>query len=54
MDLQEMLEEDSISCCYGTTLPKDLACTLPSSWVMADPSSFLIRGKKYLDDQKKV
>uniref|UniRef100_A0A6N2L728 START domain-containing protein n=1 Tax=Salix viminalis TaxID=40686 RepID=A0A6N2L728_SALVM len=53
MDLQEMVREDNISCCYGTTLPKDLTFTLPSSWATADPSSFLIRGKNYLDDQKK-
>lgn len=46
MDLQEMLREDSISCCYGTTLLKDPTFTLPSSWATADPSSFLIRGKK--------
>lgn len=54
MDLQEMLREDSISCCYGTTLLKDPTFTLPSSWATADPSSFLIRGKNYLEDQKKV
>ncbi|KDP44038.1 hypothetical protein JCGZ_05505 [Jatropha curcas] len=54
VDLQEMAREDSISCCYGTTLPKDPACTMPSSWTAADPSSFLIRGKNYLEDQKKV
>ena len=54
MDLQEMVREDNISCCYGTTLPKDLTFTLPSSWATSDPSSFLIRGKNYLEDQKKV
>ncbi|KAJ8751476.1 hypothetical protein K2173_016693 [Erythroxylum novogranatense] len=54
MDLQEMAREDSISCCFGSTLPKDSTYTLPSSWAMADPSSFLIRGKSYLQDQKKV
>ncbi|XP_073267325.1 protein ENHANCED DISEASE RESISTANCE 2 isoform X2 [Populus alba] len=53
MDLQEMVREDSISCCYGTTLLKDPTFTLPSSWATADPSSFLIRGKNYLEDQKK-
>jgi len=54
VDLQEMVREDSISCCYGTTLLKDPTFTLPSSWATADPSSFLIRGKNYLEDQKKV
>ncbi|KAJ8768696.1 hypothetical protein K2173_023600 [Erythroxylum novogranatense] len=54
VDLQEMAKEDSISCFYGSTLPKDPTYTLPSSWGMADPSSFLIRGKSYLQDQKKV
>lgn len=53
VDLQEMVREDSISCCYGTTLLKDPTFTLPSSWATADPSSFLIRGKNYLEDQKK-
>lgn len=54
VDLQEMVREESISCSYGTTLPKDPTCTLLSSWAMADPSSFLIRGENYLEDQKKV
>ncbi|KAF2300607.1 hypothetical protein GH714_014464 [Hevea brasiliensis] len=54
VDLQEMAREDSILCCYGTTLPKDPTCTMLSSWTAADPSSFLIRGKNYLEDQKKV
>ncbi|XP_058004227.1 protein ENHANCED DISEASE RESISTANCE 2 isoform X2 [Hevea brasiliensis] len=54
VDLQEMTREDSILCCYGTTLPKDPTCTMPSSWTAADPSSFLIRGENYLEDQKKV
>uniref|UniRef100_A0A2P2KW28 Protein ENHANCED DISEASE RESISTANCE 2 isoform X2 n=1 Tax=Rhizophora mucronata TaxID=61149 RepID=A0A2P2KW28_RHIMU len=54
VDLQEMAREDSISCCYGTTLPKDPTCTLLSSWAMADHSTFLIRGESYLRDQKKV
>ncbi|XP_038706154.1 protein ENHANCED DISEASE RESISTANCE 2-like [Tripterygium wilfordii] len=55
MDLvQDMAREDSISYCYGTTLPKDPTCSVPSSWAMADPSSFLIRGKTYLKDRLKV
>lgn len=39
---------------YEATLPKNSACTLPSSWSMADPTTFLIRGKSYLKDRKKV
>ncbi|EEF32446.1 conserved hypothetical protein [Ricinus communis] len=53
VDLQEMAREDSISCCYGTTLPKDPTCSMLSSWTAADPSTFLIRGENYLEDQKK-
>ncbi|XP_065868445.1 protein ENHANCED DISEASE RESISTANCE 2-like isoform X2 [Euphorbia lathyris] len=53
VDLQEMAREDSMTCCYGTTLPKDLSCTMPSSWTTSEPSSFLIRGQNYLEDQKK-
>ncbi|KAJ4826742.1 hypothetical protein Tsubulata_016831 [Turnera subulata] len=54
VDLQEMVRDDSTSCCYGSTLPKDPTCTMPSSCTMADPSTFLIRGETYLQDQKKV
>ena len=54
MDLQEMAMEDSIPCCYGSTLPKDPTCTLPCSWTTTDPSTFLIRGKSYLEDRQKV
>uniref|UniRef100_A0A2C9V1H6 START domain-containing protein n=1 Tax=Manihot esculenta TaxID=3983 RepID=A0A2C9V1H6_MANES len=54
VDLHEMAREDIIHCCYGTTLPKDPTCTMLSSWTAADPSSFLIRGDNYLEDQKKV
>ncbi|XP_057856726.1 protein ENHANCED DISEASE RESISTANCE 2 isoform X1 [Cryptomeria japonica] len=39
---------------YEATLPKNSACTLPSSWSMADPTTFLIRGKSYLKDRKKI
>ncbi|XP_028944380.1 protein ENHANCED DISEASE RESISTANCE 2-like isoform X1 [Malus domestica] len=53
VDLQEMDRED-ITCHYGSTLPKDSACNLASSWTSADPSTFLIRGKSYLEDHKKV
>ncbi|XP_019436278.1 PREDICTED: protein ENHANCED DISEASE RESISTANCE 2-like isoform X2 [Lupinus angustifolius] len=54
MDLQEMVREESISCSYGSTLPKDPTCTLPCSVTEADPSTFLIRGKNYLEDRLKV
>ncbi|CAL0324211.1 unnamed protein product [Lupinus luteus] len=54
MDLQEMVREESISCSYGSTLPKDPTCTLPCSVAEADPSTFLIRGKNYLEDRLKV
>lgn len=54
MDLQEMVREDCITCCDGTTLPKDPTCTLVCSWTAADPSTFLIRGENYLEDHKKV
>ncbi|XP_062082103.1 protein ENHANCED DISEASE RESISTANCE 2-like isoform X5 [Humulus lupulus] len=54
IDLQEMAMEDSIPCCYGSTLPKDPTCTLPCSWTTTDPSTFLIRGKSYLEDRQKV
>lgn len=53
MDLQEMATED-ITCHYGSTLPKDSACNLASSWTSADPSTFLIRGNSHLEDHKKV
>ncbi|XP_027085882.1 protein ENHANCED DISEASE RESISTANCE 2 isoform X1 [Coffea eugenioides] len=54
VDLQEMAREDSMSCNYGFTLPKDQTCNLLSSWTETDPSTFLIRGKTYLDDHKKI
>ncbi|KAG9445613.1 hypothetical protein H6P81_011741 [Aristolochia fimbriata] len=54
MDLQETVREDSICCCYGTTLPKDQTCVMPCSWAEADPSTFLIRGNNYLRDHQKV
>ncbi|KAL5998349.1 hypothetical protein ACLOJK_009289 [Asimina triloba] len=53
MDLQEAAREDSTFCSYGTTLPKDPTCTLLCSWTVTDPSTFLIRGDNYLQDQQK-
>ncbi|XP_021912402.1 protein ENHANCED DISEASE RESISTANCE 2-like isoform X2 [Carica papaya] len=54
VDLQDMTREENIPCCYGATLAKDPTCTLPCSWTASDPSTFLIRGKKYLEDRKKI
>ncbi|KAI3470474.1 hypothetical protein Pfo_027137 [Paulownia fortunei] len=54
MDLQEISREESVSCCYGSTLPKDSSFNMPCSWAAADPSSFLIRGDNYLVDNQKV
>ncbi|CAL9044726.1 unnamed protein product, partial [Musa banksii] len=54
IDLQEASLGESVPCSYGLTLPKDLNCSLPSSWAMADPSTFLIRGKSYLHDHQKI
>ncbi|KAJ1409220.1 START-like domain superfamily [Sesbania bispinosa] len=54
VDLQEMVREESITCSYGSTLPKDPTCTLPCSLTEADPSTFLIRGENYLEDHQKV
>lgn len=56
MELQEAAREGArvSSFCYGTTLSKDGSCSLPCSWTSADPSSFLIRGKSYLQDRQKV
>ncbi|KAI4346328.1 hypothetical protein L6164_007235 [Bauhinia variegata] len=54
VDLQEVAREETLSCSYGSTLQKDPSCTLPCSWAAADPSSFLIRGETYLQDNHKV
>ena len=54
MDLKDVSKEESISCCYGSTLEKDSSCTLGCSWTEADPSTFLIRGNNYLAGNRKV
>ncbi|XP_058780131.1 protein ENHANCED DISEASE RESISTANCE 2-like isoform X2 [Vicia villosa] len=54
VDLQEMVGEETTTCPYGSTLPKDPTCTLPCSLTEADPSTFLIRGENYLQDRLKV
>ncbi|XP_074573742.1 protein ENHANCED DISEASE RESISTANCE 2-like [Curcuma longa] len=51
---EEISTRDCKSCSYGATLPKDTNCSMPCSWAMADPSTFLIRGASYLIDQQKV
>ncbi|KAG9142143.1 hypothetical protein Leryth_007597 [Lithospermum erythrorhizon] len=53
MDLNEISWDNSVSCSYGATLPKDSTHNMPCSWATGDPSLFLIRGDKYLKDQKK-
>ncbi|XP_076921258.1 protein ENHANCED DISEASE RESISTANCE 2-like isoform X4 [Bidens hawaiensis] len=54
-DLQDMLWESnpSSSYYYGSTFAKDSNCNLPCSWASTDPSTFLIRGDNYLNDQRK-
>ncbi|KAK6156361.1 hypothetical protein DH2020_010609 [Rehmannia glutinosa] len=54
VDLQGISREESVSCCYGATLPKDTTFNMPCSWGPSDPSSFLIRGDNYLEDHKKI
>ncbi|XP_059659495.1 protein ENHANCED DISEASE RESISTANCE 2-like isoform X2 [Cornus florida] len=54
VDIQEMGREDGVSYVFGTTLPKDPTCNLLCSWTAEDPSTFLIRGEKYLEDHKKI
>lgn len=54
VDLQSVSWEETLSCCYSTTLPKDINFNMPCSWAEADPTSFLIRGKSYLQDHKKI
>lgn len=49
-----MAREDGYPCCYGNTLFKDPTCSLLCSWASADPATFLIRGKTYLEDRKKA
>jgi hypothetical protein len=54
VDLQGAADADNRPCCYGYTLPKDSSCTVPSTWAMTDPTTFLIRGETYLHDHLKV
>ncbi|KAL5569329.1 hypothetical protein UlMin_025904 [Ulmus minor] len=53
-DFQEVAKEDNISWSYGATLQKDLSGASPCSWAAGDPSLFLIRGRNYLKDRKKI
>ncbi|KAJ8510670.1 hypothetical protein OPV22_001104 [Ensete ventricosum] len=53
-DFEDADTGDSMSCNYGTTLPKDPNCSVACSWAMADPSTFLIRGESYLHNHQKV
>ncbi|CAN8254560.1 unnamed protein product [Cochlearia groenlandica] len=54
MDLQDVGMGENNTFFYGGTLQKDPNFTLPCSWASADPSTFLIRGDNYLNDQQKV
>ncbi|KAL9258302.1 ENHANCED DISEASE RESISTANCE 2-like protein [Drosera capensis] len=54
VDLQEMEKEDKPLTCYGAMLPRDPSCNLISSCSEAEPLTFLIRGKTYLEDHQKV
>ncbi|XP_019194121.1 PREDICTED: protein ENHANCED DISEASE RESISTANCE 2-like isoform X2 [Ipomoea nil] len=54
VDLQEVDSEESEPCCYGGTLQQDSNYSTPCSWAGGDPSSFLIRGKKYKKDHEKI
>ncbi|KAM0892646.1 hypothetical protein ACQ4PT_025632 [Festuca glaucescens] len=54
VDLQGAADADNGPCYYGHTLPKDSSCTIPSSWSMTDPTTFLIRGESYLHDCHKI
>ncbi|VAH16403.1 unnamed protein product [Triticum turgidum subsp. durum] len=54
IDLQGAADADNGPCYYGHTLPKDSSCTMPSSWSMTDPTTFLIRGESYLLDRQKI
>ncbi|KAI4339421.1 hypothetical protein MLD38_024368 [Melastoma candidum] len=53
MDLQDAWE-GSNERVYGATLHNDDGCSTPCSSTIADPSTFLIRGKTYLQDQSKI
>ncbi|KAF7811807.1 protein ENHANCED DISEASE RESISTANCE 2-like [Senna tora] len=53
VELPEVVPREE-SCFYGATLVKDTSCTSPCTWALGDPSSFLIRGETYLQDQQKV
>lgn len=54
IDLQGAADADNGPCCYGYTLPKDSSYTVPSTWAMTDPTTFLIRGETYLHDRIKI
>ncbi|XP_073293321.1 protein ENHANCED DISEASE RESISTANCE 2-like isoform X1 [Primulina huaijiensis] len=53
-ELREISWDESVSSCYGTTLPKDSTFNMPCSWAAADASSFLIRDDSYLQDRRKM
>ncbi|KAG9132422.1 hypothetical protein Leryth_008365, partial [Lithospermum erythrorhizon] len=53
-DIPDMAWVDRKTSCYGATLPKDSTQSLPCTCSVGDPSLFIIRGEKYLEDSKKV
>ncbi|KAG8088707.1 hypothetical protein GUJ93_ZPchr0010g7698 [Zizania palustris] len=53
VDLQGAADLDN-GLCYGYTLPKDSSCTMPSTWAMTDPTTFLVRGESYFLDRQKI
>ncbi|WCJ19319.1 hypothetical protein M5689_001615 [Euphorbia peplus] len=55
MDFQEPGKgSDNTGLSYGSTLQKDPSFSSPCSWSSADPSSFLIRGRNYMNDNQKI
>ncbi|KAL9266699.1 ENHANCED DISEASE RESISTANCE 2-like protein [Drosera capensis] len=54
VDLQDMEKIDKPLTCYGAMLPRDPSFNLISSCSEAEPLTFLIRGKTYLEDHQKV
>ncbi|KAG0493792.1 hypothetical protein HPP92_004786 [Vanilla planifolia] len=54
VDLQNASMDSTELYNYGTTLLNDPSCAIKCSWTVADPSTFLIRGKSYLKDHQKI
>ncbi|XP_065870096.1 protein ENHANCED DISEASE RESISTANCE 2-like isoform X2 [Euphorbia lathyris] len=55
VEFQELSKgSDNIALSYGATLQRDPSHTSPCTWSSAGPSSFLIRGQNYLNDNEKI